>query len=148
MRISKKTCYGLRAMIELTFHLNSGPLMSESIATKGNIPKKFLDTILGELRVAGLVHGIRGAGGGYVLAKKPNDITLLNIIESLESNLDFLKCSNKTSRSLCKNKQLCAVHDLLREMTVLVRGYLGGQTLSDLAEKHEAMSVENLMYYI
>jgi Rrf2 family protein len=89
MRVSAKADYAVRAMVELAASGSSvdGPAKGEVVAAAQGIPMRFLENILGELRVHGLVQSRRGADGGYWLARAPDDITLAEIIRAVEGPL-------------------------------------------------------------
>jgi len=85
--ISTKGSYGLAAMYELALHYGQGHLQIRDIAEKANIPSNYLEQILATLRKEGMIQSIRGAGGGYLLAKAPNQIQVHMILFALEGEL-------------------------------------------------------------
>jgi len=85
--ISTKGSYGLAAMYELALYYGQGHLQIRDIAEKANIPQNYLEQILATLRKEGLIQSIRGAGGGYLLAKAPNTIAVFDILVALEGEL-------------------------------------------------------------
>ncbi|MDD4885037.1 MAG: Rrf2 family transcriptional regulator [Sulfuricurvum sp.] len=85
--ISTKGSYGLAAMYELALHYGQGHLQIRDIADKANIPSNYLEQILSTLRKEGMIQSIRGAGGGYLLAKAPNQIQVYMILFALEGEL-------------------------------------------------------------
>ena len=85
--ISTKGSYGLAAMYELALNYGRGHLQIRDIAEKANIPQNYLEQILSTLRKEGLIQSIRGAGGGYLLAKAPNTISVFDILVALEGEL-------------------------------------------------------------
>lgn len=85
--ISTKGVYGLTAMYELSKHEDESPMQIKEISSKANIPQNYLEQLLGKLRRAQLVQSIRGAKGGYVLAQKPEDILIKDILIALEDDL-------------------------------------------------------------
>ncbi len=87
--ISSKGMYGLAAMYELMRSENGTPVQIREIAERANIPQNYLEQLLVQLRRAGLVTSVRGAQGGYLLAKKPVDITVFDIFEVMEGDLCF-----------------------------------------------------------
>jgi Rrf2 family protein len=87
MRISAKADYAVRAAVELTAAPDDQPVPAERIATAQGIPLNFLENILSELRVAGLVRSQRGAHAGYRLAKAPEQTTIADIIRAVEGPL-------------------------------------------------------------
>jgi Rrf2 family protein len=82
--VSTKGEYGLSAVIILAKEKNKGLLQTKDIAQKGNIPQNYLEQILVVLKKSGLVQSIRGANGGYKLAKDPKDISVFEVLHSLE----------------------------------------------------------------
>lgn len=88
MRVSAKADYAVRAMVELAAGPSEGsPAKGELLAAAQEIPLRFMENILGELRVHGLVHSRRGTEGGYWLARAPDEITLAEIIRAVEGPL-------------------------------------------------------------
>src|SRR5471030_947810 len=96
---SKKTTYGLEALILLAKRYKSGPVLITDLASEGRIPKKFLEAILLELRKEGILNSKKGKGGGYVLAKDPQDISIGDIIRTLEGPLSEISFSGETKET-------------------------------------------------
>lgn len=88
--ISTKGVYGLTAMYELSKHEKETPLQIKEISSNANIPQNYLEQLLSKLRRAELVRSIRGARGGYVLAKDPEDILVKDILIALEGDLKVI----------------------------------------------------------
>jgi len=88
--ISTKGVYGLTAMYELSKHNEDTPLQIKEISSSAKIPQNYLEQLLSKLRQAGLVESIRGAKGGYILAKKPKDIVIKDILIALEGDLKII----------------------------------------------------------
>jgi Rrf2 family protein len=87
MRISSKSGYALRALFDLAQHVGEGPVQSEEIARRQGIPVNYLNQLLITLRRAGLIESMRGPQGGHMLARAPEAITLLEILNALEGPL-------------------------------------------------------------
>jgi len=96
--ISTKGVYGLTAMYELSKHEDDTPLQIKEISSSAKIPQNYLEQLLSKLRHAGLVKSIRGAKGGYILAKKPEDIIVKDILIALEGDLKII--DNKTENPI------------------------------------------------
>jgi Rrf2 family cysteine metabolism transcriptional repressor len=91
MKITSKGRYGIKIMIDLVKNYHTDTLIkSKEISERQNIPIKYLEQIINNLRKCGLVHSIRGAEGGYKLAKPPESITLYDILKCLEGNLSII----------------------------------------------------------
>jgi Rrf2 family protein len=88
--ISSKGAYGLRAMYELSLSPTNELVRIKTIAQKSNISQNYLEQLLSSLRKAGLVESIRGAQGGYKLAKPANEITVYEVIDALEGDLEIV----------------------------------------------------------
>lgn len=96
--ISTKGVYGLTAMYELSKHENDTPLQIKEISSNAKIPQNYLEQLLSKLRHAGLVKSIRGAKGGYILAQKPQDIIVKDVLIALEGDLKIT--DNKTENPI------------------------------------------------
>ncbi|MBN1359379.1 MAG: Rrf2 family transcriptional regulator [Sedimentisphaerales bacterium] len=89
IRISKRCGYALRAVLELAFRGDSGPVSVQEIAGVQGIPPRFLEIILNELRQAGIVASHRGNAGGYTLADLPQRVTVAQVIEAIEGPISI-----------------------------------------------------------
>ena len=87
MRVSTRSDYGLRALIELAGHYGGGPLQSSEIAGRRHIPEQYLDQLLTTLRKAGFIRSMRGPAGGHELLRDPSLVTVLDVIQALEGSL-------------------------------------------------------------
>jgi Rrf2 family protein len=99
--LTKKGKYGLKAMVHLAGVAPGEPVQAADIAMANEIPKKFLDAILGELRLAGLVHSKKGRGGGFVLAKKPSEVMVGQIVRTLDGAFAPIACASKIYYRRC-----------------------------------------------
>lgn len=88
--ISTKGVYGLTAMYELSKHQEDSPMQIKDISSNANIPQNYLEQLLSKLRRAGLVTSIRGARGGYTLAKSPEEIKVVDILIALEDDIKII----------------------------------------------------------
>lgn len=133
MRIPTKARYGMRAMLDLA--LNGGekePVLMRDIAARQALPEKYLEQVLIPLRNAGLVRGVRGARGGYRLARSPREINLLEILEACMGDVAMVDCTEDPG--YCRRADACATQMVWRELTEAIRGTLRGKTLADLME--------------
>ena len=103
MRFSKKSEYGLRAMIELTQEYGQGMVQRKMLAERQNIPLGFLEMILLSLKNAGLIGSRRGVNGGVFLIKAPKEITLGQIIRILDGPLAPIACVSQTAYQKCED---------------------------------------------
>lgn len=88
--ISTKGVYGLNAMYELSKHKADTPMQIKDISANAHIPQNYLEQLLSKLRKANLVNSIRGARGGYILAKKPEEIKIVDILIALEDDIKIV----------------------------------------------------------
>ena len=93
MKLSTKGRYGLRAMIDLARYSENEPVSISSIAARQDISERYLEQLVGLLKKAGLVRSIRGATGGYVLARNSGEISVGDVLRALEGSLEPVKCA-------------------------------------------------------
>ena len=134
--LSKKSKYGLKAMLELAA-VDSGqrPIQASELAERQQLPKKFLEAILLELTRHGLLQSKLGRGGGYVLARKPGDITVGEIIRVLEGPLALIPCVSKTAYKRCVeclDEETCGVRLAMKEVRDATSHILDNTTLAGL----------------
>ncbi len=130
MKMSTRGRYGLRAMIELAKLGNGKPIMMETIAESQGLSRKYLHAILNRLRLAGFVSSVRGAGGGFRLARPPEEIRLDEMIEALEGTLSVIECAEDPAS--CRWSRTCRARKVWMGVGEAMRGYLAAMTLSDL----------------
>jgi Rrf2 family protein len=87
MKVSLRATYGIMAAVDLAMHLGTAPVQAKSIARRQAIPARFLEQVLHSMKKAGLVSSLRGAQGGYVLSKKPSEVSVAEILEALDGPL-------------------------------------------------------------
>lgn len=148
--LTKKGKYGLKAMVHLAGRPVGEATLVSDIAHENGIPKKFLDTILGELRNVGFVFSKKGKGGGYTLARPADEIKVGDVIRVLDGPLAPIACASKNSYRRCEDcadEQHCCVRLIMIEARNAIATVLDNRTIADmraLAGKDE----ENLMYCI
>ncbi len=102
MKISTKGRYGLRALIDVAQHSEVEPVSISGIASRQDISERYLEQLMALLKKAGLIKSIRGAGGGYVLAKPMEEISVGDVLRALEGNLDPVECAGFQEQDSCK----------------------------------------------
>ena len=142
MKFSKKSEYGLRALIELTGQYGKALLQRNEIAQRQKIPVEFLEQILLTLKNAGLLSSRRGVGGGYALIKSPNDISLGQVIRALDGPLAPINCVSKTAYQKCRDcpyakleEHACPIQHVMMNVRNAIADILDNYTLSDFAAK-------------
>ena len=107
MKLSTKGRYGLRALVDLAVHSETGPVSIQSIANRQEISVSYLEQLVGKMRRAGRVISVRGATGGYRLAKSPSEISVGDVLRALEGTLEAVDCPGNSEVSACKASQKC-----------------------------------------
>ena len=131
MRVSAKADYAVRATVELArAHEDGEPIKGDRIAVAQGIPIRFLENILGELRQQGLVHSRRGQEGGYWLARKPDDITLAEVIRAVEGPLATVR--GVRPDQLAYEGAAVPLKDVWVALRANVRSVLESVTLADV----------------
>jgi Rrf2 family protein len=133
--LTKKGKYGLKAMVHLAGQTPGETTLVTDIAETNEIPKKFLDTILGELRNAGFVNSKKGKGGGYTLAKPAHEIRVGHIIRVLDGPLAPIQCASKSSYRRCDDctdEDTCSVRLLMLETREAIATILDNRTLAEM----------------
>ncbi len=107
MKLSTKGRYGLRALIDLAQYSTKEPVSITSISDRQGISERYLEQLMGLLKKNGLVKSIRGAGGGYMLAKKLEEISVGDVLRALEGNLELVDCPGLTPEDGCSSADSC-----------------------------------------
>ncbi|MBN2405264.1 MAG: Rrf2 family transcriptional regulator [Coriobacteriia bacterium] len=132
MRLSAKSEYGLLALIDLAAAVDRAPMSTRDIATRRDIPLAFLEQLLATLRREGLVTAVRGAHGGFVLARDAHDISALDVVEALEGPLSPTVCDGQEP---CGRGGACAAEPVWMQVSTTLREVLGRFDLASLAQR-------------
>ena len=141
MRVSAKADYAVRAALQLAA-AGDGPVKGETIAEAQDIPLRFLENILAELRHAGLVQSQRGAEGGYWLARKPSEVKIADIIRAVDGPLASVR--SERPEELDYQGVAEPLRDVWIALRANIRGVLELVTLADVVERHLPPSVVKL----
>ena len=139
MKMSTRGRYGLRAMFELARAFGRAPLLMSTVAERQGLSRKYLHTLLTTLKNAGLVRGVRGAGGGFVLTRPPGEIKLSEVLRALEGPLSFVECV--TDKRACDRSSRCPARRVWQELAGAVESVLDNATLQDLVAPEERKCV-------
>lgn len=137
IRVSTKGRYGTRLMVNLARHYNSGrkAIILKNVAAEEEISIRYLEQIIIPLKIYKLVKSIRGAGGGYTLARKPSEITICQILEALEGSCGLVDCVDDTD--FCDRVPSCAAYEIWSEASHLLKNYFQSVTLQSVLDIHE-----------
>ena len=139
MKISARTRYGLRILLDIAAHEHDeAPRSIGAIAKSQGISAAFISRLAVPLKRAHLIHAMRGAGGGLRLAKPPDSITLLGITEALDGPVSILTCLAKPKT--CKRNAGCPARSIWGDLNLTIRRALAGVTLSSVMER---MNIRN-----
>jgi len=148
MKVSTKGRYGLRALVDLTVYSKVNHVSLISIAERQNISSNYLEQVFAALRKAGIVKSIKGSKGGYILADKPENITVAQIIRVLEGDFNIVDELHDVNAE--KDNIQLAVQSLVWErVNKEMDNIFSSVTLEDLANEYKKLNVNmGVMYYI
>jgi Rrf2 family transcriptional regulator, iron-sulfur cluster assembly transcription factor len=135
MRITTKGRYGLRAVINLAMARHNRPISIGFIANEEKVSSEFLEQIFFKLKKAGLIRSIRGPGGGFVLNRKPSEISVQNILEAVGETRGLTPCTLRR-KTLCDRPEPCPAHAIWTGLQKTMEDYLSSVTLKDIMEKN------------
>lgn len=115
MRLSTRSRYAIRALLDLAMRIGEGPTLVREIAEREDISVRYLEQLLLPLKASGMVRATRGAHGGFTLAKKPSEINLREIIQIMEGSTGFTECAD--DEGICPRTNTCVLRDSWVEIT-------------------------------
>ena len=154
MRLSNKCQYAIRALFDIAYHGEGDPVSGREIAAREEIPQRFLEQILLELKRARLVTSKRGPRGGYLLGRSPAEISMLDIIETIDGPMivDFCYPTDEEARMKCQIKNKCVTSSVWRDVVGVVRAHLTDSTLVDMVRRGADLGVcrenDDAMFYV
>jgi len=137
LMLSKKTRYAMLALAKLAKEYGNGPLLISDIASSQQIPQRFLENILLELKKMGVLGSRLGKTGGYFLIKKPNEVNLEDIIRHFEGSIAMLYCISEKSYQpceFCKKEEVCKIRDVFKEIRDNTLTVLSKTTIDQLID--------------
>jgi Rrf2 family protein len=137
IRLSTKGRYGTRLMLNLAFHHNEGQTATilKNVSKEEDISIRYLEQIIIPLKISKLVKSIRGAGGGYILAREPEDIYLSEILQALEGTCCLVECVE--DEDYCERMSECATHDVWEHASRMMKDYFESISLQGLITQTE-----------
>ncbi len=143
MKLSTKGRYGLRAMIDLARYSEEEPVSISSVATRQGISERYLEQLVSLLKKAGLVKSIRGASGGYVLARAMNEISVGDILRALEGNLEPVQCAAFYSEDGCSASGGCVTKYVWQKINDSINHTVDEIKLDELVRESKSLNMEN-----
>ncbi|MBS3899489.1 MAG: Rrf2 family transcriptional regulator [Dethiobacter sp.] len=149
MRLSTKGRYGVHAMFDLAMHSGDAAIALKSVAQRENISEKYLEHLFANLKKAGLIHSVRGAQGGYRLARPPEEITLGDIIRVLEGPVAPAECrAEDGGHEGCQSSSACAMRSVWCRIRDEINSILDNITLAEVVDEQRKRSGEGYMFHI
>jgi len=134
MRVSKKTDYALRALFTLVDHFGGGPIPIRELARRNDIPKRFLEQIMLDLKAQGWVDSVAGIRGGYVLARNPARITMGEVVRHFDGILAPVGCVSVTAYERCSQEPVCKFRRVFLDARNYLAEVMDQATLAEVAE--------------
>jgi len=144
MKLSLLGEYALRALLVLGLNYERDVVRIQTISEEQNIPKRFLEQILGDLKSAGIVQSKRGVAGGYRLARPPEQITLASIVRHIEGALAPVSCVSERfyEKCSCPDESRCAIRSVMKEIREAVVKIADRVTIAELCERAHGLNGE------
>jgi Rrf2 family cysteine metabolism transcriptional repressor len=144
MKLSVRGEYALRALLVLALNYDQPVVRIQTISDQQNIPKRFLEQILNDLKSAGIVKSRRGVSGGYRLARRPEEIPLAAIVRHIEGALAPVSCVSERfyEKCSCPDESRCAIRSVMKEVRQAVVKIMEGLTVADLCERWRRLQNE------
>ena len=138
MKLSTKGRYGVKAMVDLAIRYGGEPVSIKSISERQKISEYYLEQLFAPLRKANIINSIRGAQGGYILSKSPENITIYEIMEVLEGPVEISNCLDEGVS--CSNTDCCATRLLWSKIKNSIDDVTKSTTLKDIVEDYKNMN--------
>ncbi len=146
MKISTKGRYGLRVLLDIAAHQEKGPVILRDISARQDISEKYLWQVINPLKAAGMVNSTRGAKGGYVLAKAPEDVTLLDIVSILEGPVSVVDCVGTPGK--CVRSGSCVTRAAWGKIENGIKESMAKITLKELVDKQKDAESGSALSYV
>ncbi len=134
MRLTTKGRYAVTALLDLALQPVDHTITLSEIAARQSISVSYLEQLFAKLKRRGLVSSVRGASGGYRLAKSPHHIAIMDIIDAVNESVSATRCDGKGN---CHDGAKCLTHDLWHDLSHQIESYLGGISLGSLIDRQQ-----------
>ena len=134
MRVSKKTDYALRALFTLVDHFGGAPIPIRELARRNDVPKRFLEQIMLQLKAQGWVDSVAGVRGGYVLARNPGKITMGEVVRHFDGILAPIDCVSVSGYKRCSQESVCRFRRVFYDARNYVADLMERATLAEVVK--------------
>ena len=135
MKLSTRSRYGLKAVVDLAVSYGDGPVALPALAAMQGISEAYLEQLLRALRKSGVVEASRGAAGGYMLSRSPAEITVQEVLNTLEGDTALTDCVGKAAKG-CENACTCSARPLFLKLQNRINDVLSATSIQDLADDY------------
>nr|WP_284707737.1 Rrf2 family transcriptional regulator [Sporomusa sphaeroides] len=144
VKLSTKGRYGVAAMYDLALHYGQGAISLKSVAQRQGISEHYLEQLMGTLRKAGYVKSVRGAQGGYALTKDPAEISVGDVIRTMEGPIAPVDCllADDASRTFCERVDICVTRGVWAKVRDSITSVIDSITLADLCNEEKGQGDE------
>jgi Rrf2 family transcriptional regulator, cysteine metabolism repressor len=144
MRLSRRSEYGLRALVDLVRSDGSGPVALAVLAERNNLPAKFLEQIMATLKRGGVVRTTLGAHGGYAMAADPSSVTIGRVVRMLDGALAPVPCVSLRyyEKCSCPDETTCSLRDVMIDVRDAMLAILDHESLRELAARQGHASID------
>ena len=155
MRLSTKSRYGLRALFDIAYNSGALPAQIQDISRRQNISPRYLEQIFQNLKKAGILRSKRGPQGGYCLARKPEEISVQDVLQATEGDMFLVECTSpkKRKKAECDFDGACVTQTVWSESARILNEYLSTVTIKTLCERGLELGIKReqdhrFMYFI
>lgn len=138
MRLTTKGRYAVTAMLDLALHQESGPISLADISSRQGISLSYLEQLFAKLRKQALVKSVRGPGGGYLLGREADTISVAELVDAVNESIDATKCSGEQG---CQGGDVCLTHYLWQDLSAQIHQFLSNISLRELVDRKDIQSV-------
>ena len=138
MKLSTKGRYGVKAMVDLAINYGEQPVSIKSISERQNISEYYLEQLFSSLRRAKLIKSVRGAQGGYILNRKPEEITIQDVLDVLEGPIEVSNCLEDGA---CNNIDCCATRLLWKKLKNSIDSVTSSINLKDIVDDYNEITL-------
>ena len=137
MKLTTKGRYAVTAMLDIALHCDRKPVSVQDISARQDISSAYLEQLVRRLKVDGLLRSQRGPGGGYVLGRDAQSISISQIVSAVGEGVDATRCGGKAD---CQEGHMCLTHNLWVDLSDQIDGFLQGISLASLARRQEKLT--------